>query len=60
MTEPRIVEQTQMGHATIKVDGVLRTVDLPLKIIETYHEDGRKDCTVQVPRIETKLGLQEK
>ena len=46
------------GKITINEDGEEREIIVPLTVIETYHENGRKDCTIQVPRISTKSKTQ--
>ena len=52
MEEPRIETRTQMGRINAIVNGQMRFIEVPLTIIDTYYPDGRKDCTVQVPRLE--------
>ena len=52
MDEPRIETRTQIGRIKAVVNGVERTIEVPLTIIDTYYPDGRKDCTVQVPKLE--------
>jgi hypothetical protein len=52
MDEPRIETRTQTGRINAIVNGEPRSIDVPLTIIDTYYPDGRKDCTVQVPKLE--------
>ena len=52
MNESRIETRTQTGRITAIVNGEPRSIEVPLTIIDTYYPDGRKDCTIQVPRLE--------
>jgi len=50
-TKPIVSERKQRGAVVVRVGGRLRSVPVELTIVETVWPDGRKDCTVQVPRI---------
>ena len=50
----RTTQRQQQGSVSVLVGGQTRTVPVTLTIIETYWESGRKDCTVKVPKLETK------
>jgi hypothetical protein len=50
----------QNGTISITQNGKTEEITVPLKIIETYHDDGSKDCTIQVPPLNTKASYQEK
>ena len=46
---PEIKERTQIATITTK-DG--RKIKTPIRIVETIHEDGRKDSHVHVPPLD--------
>lgn len=50
---PWIEERKQWGEITVgtRVLGERKTVPIELTIVDTYHEDGRKDVTIKVPKI---------
>ena len=54
MGEPRVETETRIGHVTALVRGVEKRIPISLTIVNTYHDDGRKDCEVRVPKLEMK------
>lgn len=52
--EPHVTMRKQMGTIQVMVEGRLQKVPAELTIEETHWPDGRVDCTVKVPRIQTK------
>ena len=51
---PRVVTRKQQGSITVPgKGGKLSTVPVMLTIVDTYHADGRKDCTIKVPPLKT-------
>ena len=49
----RVEERVQMGKLNARMpDGTTKEVDVPLTIVDTYHDDGRKDVLIKVPRLQ--------
>jgi len=48
-------EETRVEDAkmTVQKDGEFIEISVPLTITDTFHDDGRKDVTIQVPEITT-------
>jgi len=49
MREETHKEQASM---TVMVDGKPQVVPVELEVTDTYHDDGRKDVTIKVPRLD--------
>lgn len=47
----RVETKQQQGSVNVLVEGKAVKVPVTLTIVETYHDDGRKDCLVKVPKI---------
>ena len=45
--------RVQDGKMMIQKDGEIIEISVPLTITDTFHDDGRKDVTIQVPQIST-------
>ena len=48
-------EETRVEDAKMMIqkDGEIVEISVPLTITDTFHDDGRKDVTIQVPSIST-------
>jgi len=44
-------EKIQQSTVTVSVAGQLQKIPIELRIIETVHADGRKDCKIFLPTI---------
>jgi hypothetical protein len=53
VTEKRTERRQQQGCVTKTINGKPVRVPVVLTIEDTYYEDGRKDCTIKVPRLGT-------
>lgn len=45
--------RVQDGKMMVQKDGEIIEISVPLTITDTFHDDGRKDVTIQVPQIST-------
>lgn len=58
---PRVETRKQQGSYTVLRGGKKQVIPITLTITDTYYADGRKDCTISVPRlgIKAKKGEQK-